>query len=195
MEEVRSHIANVDLIKSKDMLKLTLGFKATLPIDKVYALLGLVDEHYTPLFHPRFGVSDLNEVNRVIDPRTGFKDACDTLALIGELLETAKGRSNSRRARAILASGPMTAAQYTLLLTRDLEKIVKNLVQVQDGLTELEEERMQPDYSEKSTAHLVYTHVARDLVKQGDTLSFIRHAGIAYPRHEELVDLLSWVPD
>jgi len=195
MEEARAHIAVLDLIKSKDMFKLTLGFKATLPIDKVYSILGLVDERHTPLFHPRFGASDSNGVNRVMDPRTGFKDLVGTMKAIPEILAAMKGRSSSRRAKAIVALGTTATLRYIKLLSRDLETTMRKLGHLKKDLADLHEERMQPDYTEKSTAHLVYSYVARDLVKQNDALAFIAYAGIAYPRHPELAKLPSWVPD
>jgi hypothetical protein len=95
MEEARVHIVDLDLIKSRDMLKLTLGFKATLPIDHVYAILGLVDERHTPLFHPRFGRSDHNGTNRVIDPRTSVRDVVNTTSLVTETLLAMKERSKN----------------------------------------------------------------------------------------------------
>lgn len=67
MEEVKSHIGNVDLIKLKDTLKLGLRFKATLPIDKVYALLGLSDGRHTPLFHPKFGISESSKGSKILE--------------------------------------------------------------------------------------------------------------------------------
>jgi len=123
MEEVRSNIEAVDLVQLKDTLKLTLGFKATLPIHKVYALLGLLDERRTPLFHPRFGIENRNIVNH----RTAYKDTVQILKLIGEITDAASGRSNSRRARAILSSGTSNALRYIALLTRDLERMNKKL--------------------------------------------------------------------
>jgi hypothetical protein len=195
MEEFRYHIENVDLIKLKDTLKLTLGFKSTLPVDKIYALLGLVDERHTPLFHPRFGASDINGINRVVDPRTAFKDAAETMGLLTEILGNATGRSNSRRAKAIMSAGPMAVVRYTALLTRDLKNISEKLKNLENDFSDLEVDRMQPDYSEASTAKLVYTYVARDLLKQGDALSFIRHAGIGFARDQELLNLPTWVPD
>jgi hypothetical protein len=81
------------------MLKLTLGFKATLSIDHVYAILGLVDERHTPLFRPRFGASDYNDINRVIDLRNGFRDAVNTISLMAEILLALKGWSKNRRSK------------------------------------------------------------------------------------------------
>jgi hypothetical protein len=195
MEEARAHIEDLDLIKSKDMLKLTLGFKATLPIDKVYAILGLIDERHTPLFHPRFGASDLSGTNRAIDPRNGFRDVANSMRLVADILGAIKGRSNNRRAKAIVASGTRAAVRYIELLNRDMGTAMKKLGNISDSFAELEEERMQPDYTTKTSAHLVYTHVARDLVKQGDAISFICYAGTAIEPHQELTSLPSWVPD
>ena len=195
MEEIRSHIANVDLVKLKDILKLALRFKATLPIDKVYALLGLNDERHTPLFHPKFGASDGIGNNKVFDSRMLWKDVLVTLELLNSILGTAGGRSNSRRGRAILSAGTVSAVRYTKLLTRDLHTLHKKIKRMQDGTPDFEEDSIQPDYSEKTTAQLVYTYVVRDLVKQNDGLSFIRHAGIGHSRNPALTGLPSWVPD
>lgn len=190
MEEVRSRVANVDFVKMKDTLKLALGFKATLPIDKVYALLGLVDERHTPLFHPRFGMA-----GKIMDKRYLWKDVLETTRLIGELLGTASGRTNSRRARAILASGTRNSLRYTKVLMRDLRVITDRIKQWDNGTSTMEEDSIQPDYTGKSTTPLVYLYVARDLTKAGDGLSFVRHAGLGSPRHQELEPSPSWVPD
>jgi hypothetical protein len=215
MEEVRARIDDLDLIKSKDMLKLTVGFKATLPIgnahvrtacetytdivhlplDKVYAILGLVDERHTPLFHPRFGVSDVNAANKAIDPRNGVKDIVNTVSLLADIFAALEGRSNNRRAKAIAALGTRAKLRYIALLTRDLQNAKKRLENMSTSFAELEEERMQPDYTTRTSAHLVYTHVARDLIKQGDAISFICYAETGLERHEELAGLPSWVPD
>jgi hypothetical protein len=130
MEESRTHITSLDLIKSRDMLKLTLGFKATLPIDHVYTLIGLVDERHTPLFHPRFGTSDSNRVKRVMDPRTGVSDIWHALSLIAQILGAMKGQSKNRRAKAIVAAGSQTALRYIALLSRDLKIAMAKLDQM-----------------------------------------------------------------
>jgi hypothetical protein len=41
----------------------------------------------------------------------------------------------------------------------------------------------------------VYTFAARDLVRQGDVFSFIRHAGIGLARNKTFKSLPSWVLD
>lgn len=194
-EEARSHIESLDLIKFRDMLKLTLGFKATLPIDHLYALIGLFDERHTPLFHPRFGTSDFNGVNRIMDPRTGVSDIGHTLSRKAQILGAMKGQSKNRRAKAIVAAGSQTALRYIALLSRDLKIAMANFDQIPTSFAELEEERMQSDYTLKSTAQLVYTYAARDLIKQDDAVSFICYAGTAYERHQELGEMQSWVPD
>jgi len=176
-KEIKTHIARVDLVKLKDALKLSLRFNATLPVDKVYALLGLVDERHTPLFHPKFGSSNGLLGNKINDFRLLFKDAGITLKLLAELLGTATGRVNSRRGRAILSLGPSRAVQYTKILARDLHNITTRIQKWKDGIPEIVEEPIQPDYTGKTTALLIYIYVARDLVKQGDIMSFIKYAG------------------
>ncbi|MCJ1309270.1 hypothetical protein MMC25_002929 [Agyrium rufum] len=195
MEEIRAHIARVDLIKLKDALKLSLRFNATLPVDKVYALLGLVDERYTPLFHPKFGSANGLLGNKINDITLLAKDAVDTMQLLAEILGTATGRKNSRRGRAILSLGTSNAVRYTAFLNRDLGNIVKRLQNWKEGIPDIVEEPIQPDYTGKTTALLIYTYVARDLVKQGDAMSFIKYAGTWRPRNGDLAALPSWVPD
>ena len=197
MDEVRSHVNKVALIKLKDALKLGLRFKATLPIDKVYALLGLVDERHTPLLHPKFEASTTSAKRPdVMSANNLAKDASDILGLLAEILGAARGATNSRRARAIMSLGVQNALRYTLILTRDLGTITDRLDQLNKGGNVDEGlDPILPDYSANSSAALVYTHVARDLVRQGDALSFIAHAGLGRARNYELVGLPSWVPD
>ncbi|KAL9094198.1 MAG: hypothetical protein Q9165_003613 [Trypethelium subeluteriae] len=195
MEEVKSHIANVDFVKLKDTLKLALRFKATLPIDKVYALLGLIDERHTPLFHPRFGVSDGTRSDKVFDSRMVWKDVVDSIERANNMLELLSGTSPSRRARAMLSSGAENAMQHMVLLNRDLRKLNEKLKRMKEGIPVFEEDPVKPDYSEKITARLVYTYVARDFIKNHDAASFIHYAGIGLPRNQELTGLPSWVPD
>lgn len=190
MEEVRSHIAKVDLVKLQDTLKLALRFRATLSIDRIYALLGLVAERYTPLFHPSFGMSaDIGSK----DPRMALKDTVETMELLSEIIGTATGRSNSRRGRAILSSGTENALRHTLLLMSNMKNLTNKIEKMGKG--SFDEEPIRPDYSGKATAQLVYTHVTRDIVQKGDALSFIRYAGISIPPSQALDGLPSWVPD
>lgn len=194
MEEVRIYVSKANLIKLKDMLKLALQFNATLPIDKVYALLGLVDERHTPLFHPLFGKSPEN--GKVPKSWEIAKDAMNTMEIIADILGTAQGSKNSRRGRAILDLGTDSAVRYLVSLTRDMHNLTEKLTRLSKGEEEPEEEKaIQPDYSEKASAQLVYIHVARDLVKQNDALSFLCHAGIGQIRNPEFSTLPSWVPD
>ena len=195
IEEVKFHIANTNLVKLKDALKLVFKFKATLPIDKVYALLGLIDERHTPLFHASFGASDGIGGNKLFDVRTLWKDGARIIEQITNILGTASGTLNSREGRAVLSSGTENALRYTVHLSRDLGKLTKKIEQIQKGIPDFEQDLIQPDYSGKITAQRVYSYVARDLIRQGDTLSFIRYAGVGLPRNSELTDLPSWVPD
>ena len=193
MEEVKSKVADVDFIRLKDALKLGLRFKATLPIDKVYAVLGLVEERHTPLFHPKFGISG----GKNFDSRMLWNDAAATVQLLGDILGTATGSTNSRRGRAILSSGTDNALRYTAMLVRDMEKINTALKKVRKGTTSFEEEDdpIRPDYSDKTNALLIYAYVARDLVKHDDGFSFLPYAGTGFSRNSELPGLPSWVPD
>lgn len=196
MEEVKAHISSVNLIKLKDTLKLTLRFRATLPIDKVYALLGLVDERHTPLFHPSFGLSDNPRDKKTPESHILLRDSIKTMNLLTEIFAAARGETNSRRARAILSSGTDRAIRYTKILVRDLQNLNKIIKLVQQGISDdLDEDFLRPDYSGNATAQSVYTYMARDLAKQGDALSFLRHAGIGLPRNQDLASLPSWVPD
>ncbi|KAK5996332.1 hypothetical protein PT974_03087 [Cladobotryum mycophilum] len=54
---------------------------------------------------------------------------------------------------------------------------------------------VQPNYSDKITSELVYTYVARDLLKNNDGISFICYGGIGLVRDKTLASMPSWVPD
>ena len=197
IQDITCHVANITLIKLKDALKLTRRFKASLPIDKVYALLGLVDERHLPLLHPKFGASADRPISKDATNATMLaKDACEILELLTDLLGAGRGATSSRRARAIISLGADNALRYTFILHRDLTRLTDRLKQLNEGKVKLEDEDpIQPDYSAKTTATLTYTHVAKDLVKVGDALAFICHAGLGQPRSQELANLPSWVPD
>jgi len=197
MEDVRFCVADVDYLKLKDIMKLALIFKATLPVDMVYAMLGIVDERYTPLFHPIFATDDILD-DGILRPKLVWKDVLIVLKNISDMLQAVNGtsdtKSQSRRGRSMLSSADNGVRHFSIL-ARDMTKLLDKIKRMQDGEPEFEEEPIRPDYSENTTPQLVYTYVARDHIRQGDAFSFIGLAGVGLNRNEKLTGLPSWVPD
>jgi Heterokaryon incompatibility protein (HET) len=192
MENIRLLVEDVDHLRLKDALKLGLRFEATLPVDKVYAFLGIVEERNSSLFYPKFSRTD--SFSAGTSRKAGlWKDLLNTIDACCDFLGTIEGSSNTRRGRLMLSSDKRL--RHAVGLNRDLKKIMEKLKRIQQGKPDFEYEPIHPDYSEKKTPELVYTFVARDLIRQGDVFSVIRHAGIKLARNEMLKSLPSWVPD
>lgn len=197
MEDLRSRVEDVDYLKLKDIMKLALRFKATLSVDKVYAMLGIVDERYMPLFHPRFATNDLLD-DGILRPGMVWNDIIIVLKSLSAMLKAVNARSESRsqprRGRALLSSAD-NGVRHFKILVRDLRKLFDEIERMRDGKPEFESESIRPDYSENTTPQLIYTHVARDHIRQVDVFSFIGLAGIGLNRNDKLTGLPSWVPD
>jgi hypothetical protein len=198
MEELRCCVEDVDYLKLRDTLKLALRFKAALPVDKVYAMLGIVDERYTPLFYPKFASDGLLDDGR-LRPNMVLKDIFVVVSTIKELLQEAVNarsglRAQSRRGRTLLSLANGGVRSLKILL-RDMKKLYNEIKYVEDGELGAERLPLRPDYSEDNTPQMVYTHVARDHIKDGEVLYFIGLAGIGLGRERNLSALPSWVPD
>lgn len=98
MEELRCRVEDVDYLKLSDTLKLAFRFKATLPVDKVYAILGIVDERYTPLFHPKFATDGLLD-DGSLRPNMVLKDIFGVTRTIKELLQEAVNARSGQKAQ------------------------------------------------------------------------------------------------
>ena len=188
-------------LKLRDMLKVALRFKATLPVDKVFAFLGIIDERYSPLFRPKFTTKeDSKSTGEISDKGEIFsqvvEDFAESLGSIADLLSAAKGLEPSRRGRLLLDSrGDRGGLRLLKNLMRDFTLIQRKMERIVKGKG-WEYELMRPDYSPNTTPEMVYTYVAKDLVRQGELPSFIRLAGVAQRRHSNLLrSLPSWVVD
>ncbi|KAM5347273.1 hypothetical protein ACJ41O_010278 [Fusarium nematophilum] len=192
LEDFRNQVDEVHHLKLRDALKLGLRFDATLPVDKVYALLGIIEERRFPLFHPKFSVTGSSSD---VATRSGhlWRDSALIINAFADMLGAAVGESNTRQGRAMLKTSKKQRRNF-IGLTRDFKTILKKV----QNAHEIEESPMgivQPDYSEKTTPEMVYTILAQDLVRNGHIGSFIRLAGIGIPRNRSLKNLPSWVPD
>jgi hypothetical protein len=159
-------------------------------------MLGIVDERYTPLFHPKFASNDLLD-GGILRLDMILKDIAvviRTIRAMQQALDRSESMFQSRRGRALRSSTDNGVRQLKLLF-RDMGKLVDKLKQITHGDLESETEPIRPDYSENTTPQLVYTYVARDHAKQGDAFSFIGLAGIGLNRNDKLTELPSWVPD
>jgi hypothetical protein len=202
MENIRAHIEDVEYLKLKDMLKLGLRFKSTLPIDKVYGLLGIVEERNGPFLRPNL---DLNGSLGVAGMRVGHvtSDIISQVRLFTELMEKVPESRRSGRARTVLeAMTTKDRAQRTVLnMTYDFKVLLDNLVRIREQLKAkhagdpVDDDVLAVDYSTNSTAGQIYTYVAKDLLRNDDVYCVLRFAGIKKKRDPGLKDLPSWVPD
>jgi hypothetical protein len=99
MENIRFQVGNEDYLNLLDTLKLGLGFNASLPVDRVYAYLGIIEERNTPLFHPKFTESELLRYNT--SPRTQADDLAHdyevTLTSLNVMIGALSGLFNPRK--------------------------------------------------------------------------------------------------
>jgi len=181
MENLRLASMNGDYLALKDMLKVGLMFKATLPIDKVYALLGIVLEG--GVIHPDHS-------------RTGAKKmkgdyAWEEMMKLLEQTDETRGyfSGTTRRAGNLMLRSPHFAIKQMFRWASDAFAFVER-VSPEGEQSSL---HVAPDYTRGHTAEGAYTMVAQDLVRKKDTFSFLHHAGIGRPR--KVKGLPSWVPD
>jgi hypothetical protein len=119
------------------------------------------------------------------------KDVFNSVANFGLLLGTITGTRNTRKGRK-MTSSPGLAMRHLSRIYKALENAMGKLTHVKNA-SELDIEPIRPDYSEETTATSIYTCVARDLVRKGDTFSFLYYAGIG--QSQMLEGLPSWVPN
>ena len=183
MENLRSASMNGDYLALKDMLKVGLMFKATLPVDKVYALLGIVLEG--GMIHPdhsRTGAKK-TEGELVIE---ALNDIMKISEKPKELFGFVSGNTQqaTRRAGNIMLRSTTVAIKHTVRWASDAYAWAERISP---------EGQLAPDYTGGHTAEGAYIIVAQELVRKKDTFSFLHHAGIGRPR--KLKGLPSWVPD
>ncbi|KAK1452749.1 hypothetical protein CCUS01_10623 [Colletotrichum cuscutae] len=95
-------------------------------------------------------------------------------------------------------------SRKTIRLLRSIPKATRSFSEMVDGMHSILDrteqskdspQHIKPDYTDKSTPEVVYTMVARELVRTGDTFAFLRYAGIGNSRGPSFENLPSWVPD
>ncbi|OHF03758.1 hypothetical protein CORC01_01077 [Colletotrichum orchidophilum] len=190
MENMHMQVDEVDRLALKDALKLGSRFKATLSVDNVFALLGITKERNAPLFHPNFRHSEV--FTEEIFSRGGVaKDLFDTLDSFVEFSHGLR-RTNPLQSR------------KTIRLLNSIPRATRSLTEMLDGMSSILDRSkkskgspydIKPDYTDKSTPEVIYTMVARELVRTGDAFAFLRYAGIGNPRNPSFDNLPSWVPD
>ncbi|KAK1536468.1 uncharacterized protein CCOS01_01788 [Colletotrichum costaricense] len=190
MENMRFQVDEIDRLALKDALKLGSRFKSTLSVDNVFALLGIIKERNAPLFHPNFRHSEVF-TDEIFSRGGAAKDMFDTLDSIVEFADGLR-KTNPLQSR------------KTIRLLRSLPKATRSFSEMVDGMHSILDrtkqskdspQHIKPDYTDKSTPEVVYTMVARELVRTGDAFAFLRYAGIGSSRSPSFENLPSWVPD
>ncbi|KAF6829731.1 hypothetical protein CMUS01_08047 [Colletotrichum musicola] len=196
MENVRLQVDDVDRLALKDVLKLGSRFRATLPVDKVFGLLGVAKERHAPLFHPNYDLND-KYTERTFARGAYWRDMMVMVdSLRGLLLPKGgrrgkifgpKGSRNRRRHEKEIFDG-----------IRHISSCIDNMKAASEGNESAATAaafKIHPDYTGKTTPEVVYATVARDLVGKRDAAAFLRHAGVGFARNPTLGNLPSWAPD
>ncbi|KXH29967.1 hypothetical protein CNYM01_13181 [Colletotrichum nymphaeae SA-01] len=190
MENMRYQVDEIDRLALKDALKLGSRFKSTLSVDNVFALLGIIKERNAPLFHPNFRHSEVF-TDEIFSRGGAAKDMFDTLDSIVEFADGLRKTNplQSRKTIRLLRSIPKA--------TRSFSEMVDGMHSILDRTKQSKDspQHIKPDYTDKSTPEVVYTMVARELVRTGDAFAFLRYAGIGSSRSSSFENLPSWVPD
>ncbi|KAF6806158.1 hypothetical protein CSOJ01_09014 [Colletotrichum sojae] len=196
MENARLQVDDVDRLALKDVLKLGSRFRATLPVDKVFGLLGVAKERHAPLFHPNYDLDD-KYTERTFARGAYWRDMMVMVdSLRGLLLPKGgrrektfgpKGSRNRRRHEKEIFDG-----------IRHISSCIDNMKAASEGNESAATAaafKIHPDYTGKTTPEVVYATVARDLVGKRDAAAFLRHAGVGFARNPALGNLPSWAPD
>ncbi|KAK7453143.1 hypothetical protein CaCOL14_005013 [Colletotrichum acutatum] len=190
MENMRFQVDEIDRLALKDALKLGSRFKATLSVDNVFALLGIIKERNAPLFHPNFRHSEVF-TDEIFSRGGAAKDMIDTMDSIVEFADGLRKTHplQSRKTIRLLRSIPKA--------TRSFSEMVDGMHSILDRTKKSKDspQHIKPDYTDKSTPEVVYTMVARELIRTGDAFAFLRYAGIGNSRSPSFGNLPSWVPD
>ncbi|WYZ39881.1 hypothetical protein EsH8_IV_000222 [Colletotrichum jinshuiense] len=159
MENMRFQVDDVDPLALKDALKVGARFQATLPVDKVFGLLGIIKERKMPLFHPRFERSE-NFSEETFAKGGDLDDLVENAAILSNVLDAGARRKKlpTRTTRAILNSPSKTLRHINELLDGIDGSFVRFAETVKRPKLEIK-----PDYAAKTTPEMVYTMVARDL--------------------------------
>lgn len=148
-------------------------------------MLGIVAERDSPPVHRDFSRTEIvNSVNSKgsRDMET-YADAADLMEQIPQVLGTALGCGKPPTRRAFqLARTPSIAVKNLVRFSKALSRVLDKLSQNPASASEWGGGPILPDYSKTNTAEVVYTDVARDIVKQDDTFSFLRYVGVGQPR-------------
>ncbi|KAN0122729.1 Heterokaryon incompatibility protein (HET) domain containing protein [Hyaloscypha variabilis] len=185
------------IVNALDVLKLGAIFQATLPVDKVFALLSIAEERNRSLLSLDYS-ADVPDLE-VWHAKNLFHDLYRTVDTINDIKGTISGLRNSRRSQTVLSSpnGP----KYFKLLLKDMNRILQDLQWLARKRKKISPERpekydvLRPEYSKQTTPESVYSLVAKVAVVKGNVHSIIRHAGIGLSRNKDLQNLPSWVPD
>ena len=210
LDSIRRQVKFAEHLKLKDLAKLGLRFKATLPLDKIYALIGIAKERHVSFLRPnisRMGslgvvvddsqaqmVKDFSarHLTRPINPNP-VMDWMKNLAeaSISNLLDDLNYMTNPERIRSTLAEFKtfISSQRHKGNPRTDREEFRE------EEENDLEDCTIPLDYSENATAKQIYIYVARDLLKEDDISSMFRFAGIRRARSSGIQSLPSWVPD
>lgn len=191
MENIRLCYRNSDYLSMKDTLKLGLRFNSTLPIDKVYGLLGIVMEKNTPPIHADHSRGSGPNRDEADERRADiWIEASNVLKETNVLLGFASGRATRfTRAGHELKRTTTFGLKNLTRVMNDFSRVTQRLKQYGGQTSELDP----ANYSESVTAESVYTHATRAMIEDGNVFSFLQHAGIGQPRN--LNGLPTWVPD
>lgn len=212
LDNIRRQVREGDPLKLKDLMRLGLRFKATLPRDKVYSLIGIAKEKHSSFLRPN--LSRTGSLGVVVDGRVpqavdsfmtawnkifgdfGFGASVQRLALV--VVERLVDRRTPERAvwaltqmKEEILSGKYGGDPTKTLYRRFSEAPLGAMDKGDDHV----EHDVPVDYSENSTAEQIYVQVAREFVKESDFVSLFRLAGTGQARSEEMKFLPSWVPD
>jgi len=197
IENFRICIERVDYLHLEDVLKLGAIFQATLPVDKVFALLGIAEERNRSLLSLDYS-ADVPDLE-VWHAKNLFHDLYRTVDTINDIKGTISGLRNSRRSQTIRSSP--NGVKYLKSLLKDTNRILQDLQWLARKRKKISPERpknydvLRPEYSKQTTPESVYSLVAKVAVGKGNFHSIIRHAGIGFSRNKDLLNLPSWVPD
>ncbi|KAF6824253.1 hypothetical protein CPLU01_10938 [Colletotrichum plurivorum] len=196
MENVRLQVDDVDRLALKDVLKLGSRFRATLPVDKVFGLLGVAKERHAPLFHPNYELDD-KYTERTFAGGAHWRDMMVMVDSLRGLLLPKGGR----RGKAIGPKGSRNRRRHEKEIfdgIRHISSCIDNMKAASEGngsAATAAAFKIHPGYTGKTTPEVVYATVARDLVGKRDAVAFLRHAGVGFARNPALGNLPSWAPD
>jgi len=204
MDNIRRTFRKGDPLKLKDMVRVGLRFKASLPSDKVYGLIGVAQDSHAAFLRPN--ISRAESLGLIVDDRLG-REVGAFRALMARNFPGLSGMLLTN----VVVNSLLDQVHELHSPEEMIDRMARMNARTQFGFGGPERARAEHlrgeresdqadrsvpvDYSKNSSVEQIYIHVAKDFISEGDVSALFRLAGIGQKESKKMMSLPSWVPD